>query len=361
MTDTNLASKNRLLTRFIFPIIGLIMAISSNSTYASKVNSEFLSDYVEPKYYSYTDFPADSTSPKGMMVLKGDVNAYNVKWLKNIEYVKRETGTLYLQVLRPNSIADHNHFSEPVKPKEPWPIVVYVPGSAWFKQDILSSIPNLTKLAERGFVVAVVEYRSSEEAKFPAQIIDTKEAIRFIKKHVEDYNADPDKIVVFGDSSGGHTALMTAYASEKELLGNKDTTNIAIENSINGVISYYSPVDISKMNNAPSIINHLDENSPEGYLIGKKKVLENMELVEPTIVTNYIDQSRNIPPTLIVHGDKDRLVAFSQSVLLYNSLSKNNKDVIFYKLHGADHGGAPFWTSQLIDVLENFINDVVNR
>lgn len=52
---------------------------------------------------------------------------------------------------------------------------------------------------------------------------------------------------------------------------------------------------------------------------------------------------RALPPLLVVYGDKDRIVNFSQSVWLVQDLQAKGQDVTFYRLAGADHGGAPFW------------------
>lgn len=75
------------------------------------------------------------------------------------------------------------------------------------------------------------------------------------------------------------------------------------------------PTDISKMNDVPSIMNHIEPDSPEGYLIGRKNVLGNPELVKPTIVINYVNEERVLPPTLIIHGNKDRLSIFTKSLV----------------------------------------------
>ena len=69
----------------------------------------------------------------------------------------------------------------------------------------------------------------------------------------------------------------------------------------------------------------------------------------------YISPSESMPPFLIVHGDKDRLVPFGQSVMLFDALKKNQHDVRMIKLHGGDHGGAPYWQDDVLDIVDNFI------
>ena len=81
-------------------------------------------------------------------------------------------------------------------------------GSAFHEQWLCNNIPRHLRLAQKGYVVAVIQYRPSDIAPFPAQMQDAKTAIRFLKKHAEEYHIDPEHMAVAGDSSGAHTALM---------------------------------------------------------------------------------------------------------------------------------------------------------
>jgi dipeptidyl aminopeptidase/acylaminoacyl peptidase len=58
---------------------------------------------------------------------------------------------------------------------------------------------------------------------------------------------------------------------------------------------------------------------------------------------------------LIIHGSKDRIVPFGQSVMLYEALKQAGKAVEFYQLQGADHAGPPFWTEDVLDIVERFV------
>ena len=62
------------------------------------------------------------------------------------------------------------------------------------------------------------------------------------------------------------------------------------------------------MNYVLSSQNHIEPDSPEGYLIGRKNVLENLDLVAPTIPMNYLSADKEVPPIMIMHGSGDDLV-----------------------------------------------------
>ena len=66
----------------------------------------------------------------------------------------------------------------------------------------------LCRFAERGYVIAIVQYRPSAVAPHPAQVHDAKTAVRWLRQNSDQYGIDPDRITISGDSSGGHTALL---------------------------------------------------------------------------------------------------------------------------------------------------------
>ena len=69
-------------------------------------------------------------------------------------------------------------------------------------------------LAQAGFVCLATDYRLSSEASWPAQLDDVKNAIRWLRKHSEEFRIDPERIAVSGNSSGGHLALMAAATGD---------------------------------------------------------------------------------------------------------------------------------------------------
>ena len=173
-----------------------------------------------------------------------------------------------------------------------------------------------------------------------------------MRKHAATYHADPNRVIVWGDSSGGHTATMVGVTLDAPGLDDESPADDPIV--ARAIVDYYGPSDISKMNEEPSIMDHRGPATPEGMLIGGLPVLEHPEQVRPTIPMHYLSAARPIPPFLILHGDKDRLVPFGQSVMLFEALKQANKTVEFYKLQDADHGGPAFWTERVLDIVEQF-------
>lgn len=72
----------------------------------------------------------------------------------------------------------------------------------------------LSRMAAEGFIVASVEYRTSNEGKYPAQIQDVKAAIRYLRACAERFNIDAEKIGIMGESAGGYLTCMAAKEAE---------------------------------------------------------------------------------------------------------------------------------------------------
>jgi acetyl esterase/lipase len=235
-----------------------------------------------------------------------------------------------------------------------WPCIVYVQGSAFHEQWIWNNIARHIRLAQKGYVIAIVQYRPSEVAPFPAQMQDAKTAIRFMRKHAAEYHVDPDHIAVAGDSSGGHTALMAGFTGDDE-----PDTDLYSEYSakVNCIVDVYGPTVFALMNYYDSSQNHYDPESPEGFEIGQKNVLENLDDADATIPMNYLSEDKPTPPLLVIHGGRDMLVPFNQSVRLYECMKKLNKDVTFYKIDDANHGCLGWDNDTILDIVEKFLRE----
>lgn len=148
---------------------------------------------IKPEYKELKDFPISNKKSEGIHYIPADFDNITISALYNIEYVKREI-PLYLNILVPKKQLESN---------EKYPLLVYIQGSAWRKQNVVEHIIPLSNIAKKGFVVAIVQYRDTSIAPFPAQIEDTKTAISFLVEHHQDYQIDTKNIFLGGDSSGG--------------------------------------------------------------------------------------------------------------------------------------------------------------
>lgn len=302
---------------------------------------------MEPLNVTRDNFPTSTASAVGMIPMSPKTDNYEIFYKEDVPYKTRGNRTLYLQIIGPIGI------------QAAVPCIVYIPGSAFREQNVKERIPQLSYLAQMGFVVAALEYRGSETAPFPAQALDAKAGVRFMKEHAKEYGIHPDKMILMGDSSGGHTAVMAAFSYG--IADMEEPDNTSLKPIVKGVIDLYGPTNFSTMNEEPSSMDHRTPDSPEGCEIGGKAVLEHPGLVTPTILANYVRKERQLPPILMFHGTNDELVPFGQSCELCDALTVAGKDVTFYQVFGAHHGGPEFWTKEVLSIEEQFIRRVCDN
>jgi acetyl esterase/lipase len=254
----------------------------------------------------------------------------------NVVYQSLSGEDQHLQIFTPASLFP----PAPGVPAPFYPVVVYVPGSAWHRQNVWMALDKARYFVSNGYAFVVVEYRPSEIAPFPAQIDDLMSALRFLGKNAALYSLDADRLALWGDSSGGHT-VVSAAVNHPEIA--------------KCVVDYFGPTDISLMNYYPSAMDHHGADSPEGFLLGKVNVLENPELAQKTNPLNGISPSKPLPPIMIMHGSKDNVVPFNQSVRLYEKLRECKKEVSFYRLEGAGHGIGGFNSDECLKTTLDWI------
>ena len=265
-----------------------------------------------------------------------------VKAERNIPYV--ENGT-------PNQVLD---LFLPEQPSEkPLPLIIWIHSGAWMAGDQAS--PPVLYLVNKGFAVASIQYRFSQDAIWPAQAYDCKAAIRFLRANAAKYNIDPNHFGAGGDSSGGHLAAFIGTSGDvKEMEGNLDNTNIS--SRVQAVVDWFGPTDVTLMGQQAgphSIIQHEGPNSPEARLLGGP-VREKLDLAKTANPLTYID--KNDPPFLIMHGDNDQLVPLGQSVILAKALIDAGVEVTMKTIHGAGHEDPEFGTPENQRLVEEFLS-----
>lgn len=291
---------------------------------------------------------ADTTILPGMKTVMADfTDQHRVYYFPNIKYVERDGKDLHLQLLLPQGMLPG------IESRRRFPLVVYVQGAGWQEQDMFHNIPQLVMLARQGYVVASVKHRSSCEAQFPAHVQDVKSAIRFLRKNADQYLINPDEVAIWGDSSGGHTALMVGVTGDMEQFKTDD--NREISDAVKAVVDFYGPTDTARFHDFPRNPEYEQDmaNSPENILFGGRVDL-NPELAAPGNPLAYVSRDRELPPFLIVHGDYDSVVPFNQSVLMVQKLQECGKEVEFYKVCGGEHGFY-LWTDEILEIVDHFL------
>jgi len=306
---------------------------------------------MEVRAWEYDEFPPFEDEVEGATWLDTTGDEMGVRYIPNVEYECVDGLSRVLQVLVPSSRnAKAPRTDRPAT--RTYPCVVYVQGSAWMPQDVYGNLPCIARLAERGYVVAVVQYRDSSVATFPAPVQDARNAVRFMRTHASEYAVDPAHMVVMGDSSGGHTAVYAGIMHDDDTPANLFPGTSA---EVSCIVNLYGSTDLTFDDSNPCTVNHNLPDSPEGMEMGGINLREDTAARKLLSVRCNIDENTQIAPVLNFHGTKDRTVNTRCSVLLHQRLVETGHDSALYLLRGADHGGPEFWTPQVLDIVDAFI------
>jgi acetyl esterase/lipase len=202
------------------------------------------------------------------------------------------------------------------------PVILCVHGGHWDAGG-KDRCPAIT-LVQDGYAVASINYRPTRVAPFPAQIEDCKAAVRWLRANASTYNLDPDRIGVWGYSSGAHlAALLGTSGGVPELEGSGD--NMRYSSQVQAVCVVAGPSDLLTMTN----LGPRRTSAIEGLLGGRLKEDKAKAIAASPI--HYV--SKDDPPFLIVHGEGDRVIPVEQGQRLYEELKKVGVNAILKTPH----------------------------
>ena len=209
----------------------------------------------------------------------------------------------------------------------PAPMLMHIHGGGWADGDkSFGGTYNLPSLAERGYVVASINHRRAPEFLYPAQLEDAKCAVRFLRANAAQYGGDPDRIGVWGASSGGQLASMLGLTEPSDGYG-ADGGYQDVSSEVQAVVSLFAPSNLVD----PTVF-------PEGRVL--VRAFGTDDRADPLLgagsPVNYMREGA--PPFLLIHGDSDGLVPLSQSQQLDAHLRANGIASTLIVVRNANHG-----------------------
>ena len=235
--------------------------------------------------------------------------------------------------------------------EECFPLILWIPGAAWYRQEMYNSLPAYAELAKRGYVVAALEIRESTIAQFPAQLWDVRRALEFLAKKAEVFHVDKSRVYLGGNSSGGHIALLTGLkaAEDRAIIDSQDVCHIR------GLFAESAPTDmfICAKTAIPDFMPK--DFRPVKDLLGVDNVEAHPDKARAASCEHYIRKEIEIPPILLFHGLQDNTVSVEHSRRLFRLLKEAGKEVVYYELVNGGHGGALYWSKEILDMIDDFI------
>ena len=209
----------------------------------------------------------------------------------------------------------------------PSPTLVYIHGGGWIFGTKEGSVLQFLPFLEKGWTVVNVEYRMASNSLAPAAVEDTRCALRWVYRNAKQWRFDTTKIVLTGHSAGGHLALITGMLPEGTGLDNQcygeEKLNVA------AIINWFGISDVNDLIKGSNLKNYAAM-----WMGSQPNAEETARRVSPL---TYVRSG--LPPILSIHGDKDDVVPYSQSLRLHEALDKAKVPNQLLTIKDAGHGG----------------------
>lgn len=216
------------------------------------------------------------------------------------------------------------------------PAVLIIHGGGWSGGDKAAGREfNIgTNLAKAGYVCASVNYMMQEGQRWPTNLYDCKNAVRFLRKNADKYQIDVDHIGVIGGSAGGHLALMVGYTTDIPELEPKSPYP-GISDRVSAVVDLYGPTDLATRRKTDTDGKPIGDALTSSSPLFAGTYAEHPDLWKLASPVTHVNAKS--PPTLILHGTKDTTVDRDQSTELESKLKAAGVEHQLMFVEGAGH------------------------
>ncbi|MEX2285876.1 MAG: alpha/beta hydrolase [Planctomycetaceae bacterium] len=264
---------------------------------------------------------------RSAVVVGADGNAVpeNVTVVYNLRYREGPSNSWMLDLAMPRE-----------KPNKPRAAIVVIHGGGWIEGDKSSfsvrekRMPgNIIDFARLGFVAVTINYRLSGEAAYPAALDDCRCAVRWLRAHADEYHIDRARIGAYGNSAGGHLALLLAMAS-KDVELKPDEPWREYSSRVQAAVSDSGPLDLVHQYEQETLRKVVAK-----FLGGPP---DNSRLADYQRASPVNHISKNAPPLLLIYGVADNQVPVETADRFVTALGEAGlKDVSYHRLAGVDH------------------------
>jgi acetyl esterase/lipase len=214
------------------------------------------------------------------------------------------------------------------------PTVVYIHGGGWVSGNSSLEPGSVEtdvegELVHRGWVFISISYRLAPTFRWPAQLVDAKCAIRYVRANAGSLHVNPSLIAVMGASAGGQLASMVGLTGNTTLFVEGDHPTVS--SAVAAVVDEYGPTNLT----SPDLVNAKGLPLLVKVTFGETAGRRSPTLVAASPVT-YVHPGA--PPFLVIHGVRDEVVPPSQSEMLVDALRAAGDSAQLILVQNAAHG-----------------------
>jgi len=207
------------------------------------------------------------------------------------------------------------------------PTLIYMHGGFWVAGNKEGALMSLMPWLEMGWNVVNVEYRLGRVALAPAAVEDCMCALKWVVAQAKTYNFDPSRIVVMGESAGGHLALSLGMIPESAGLDQECASPTHLP-KVAAVINWFGIADVGDVIQGEHKANAAAQWF--GSLPNKDDIARR---VSPL---SYVRPG--LPPIMTIHGDADTTVPYQHAVRLHDALKGAGVENWLVTIPGGKHG-----------------------
>ena len=211
----------------------------------------------------------------------------------------------------------------------PAPTFIYYHGGGWVGGSKESNVLRLLPYLEGGWAAVNVQYRLGNVSLAPAAVEDSLCALRWVARSADQYGFDTERLVVSGNSAGGHLALTSGMIPseaglDRQCLGS-ETPKVA------AIVNWYGITDVN------DLLHGVNEKSYAVRWLGSQPDMA--EIAERVSPISYVRS--DLPPVITIHGDADPIVPYNHAVQLHRSLDRAEVTNELVTVPNGGHGGFP--------------------
>jgi acetyl esterase/lipase len=230
------------------------------------------------------------------------------------------------------------------------PIVILIHGGGWQGGDKKDFAKVAQNFVDRGFAAASINYRLSKEAIWPAQAIDCKQAVKWLRAHAEKFHLDPERFAVGGHSAGGHLSAFLAASNGVKKFDPQDMVDISSD--VQAELWFAGVADLITRATTKGYESEQSPNSGESRLVGGPVLQKHAVAADASPVTWVSARSA---PFYFEAGSDDKIVPPQQVDEMRLALEKFDIDSESHILEGVGHGGAQFFDREHLFLIVNFL------